>query len=189
MASAVRNDAPAPASSDTLLDVCLRRCALEDADALFAAACESIDDMHPWMPWCHPGYAIEESHAWLAAQVPAFDARQEFSFAIVDRSGRYLGGCGLNRIDAANRRANLGYWIRSSATGRGVATSAVRLVRDWAFTHTDLIRLEIVVATGNRGSLRVAEKVGAIREGVLRRRIMLHGVAHDAAIFAFTRQP
>ncbi|ODS58736.1 MAG: hypothetical protein ABS36_03385 [Acidobacteria bacterium SCN 69-37] len=167
----------------------LRRCAVVDADALFEAARESTPLMYPWMPWCHPGYVIDESRIWLAEQVAAFDAREAFSFAVVGHDGRYLGGCGLNRIDTVNRRANLGYWIRSTATGRGAATQAVQLARDWAFAHTDLIRLEIVVATGNLPSLRVAEKSGALREGVLRRRILLHGVAHDAAIFSFTREP
>ena len=50
-----------------------------------------------------------------------------------------------------------------------------------------LIRLEIVVAVGNLASHRVAEKVGAVSEGTLRRRILLHGAARDATMFSLTR--
>ena len=139
------------------------------------------------MPWCHPEYTIEESRSWLEAQVSAFEQGTAFEFAIVSAEGAYLGGCGLNRIDKENQRANLGYWVRTTATGRGVATAAVRLLRDWGFQNTDLIRLEILIAAGNVVSHRVAEKSGAIREGTLRCRLLLHGTPHDATLFSFIR--
>src|SRR5262249_18704500 len=94
---------------------------------------------------------------------------------------------GLNQLDGLNRRANLGYWVRSTATRRGVATAAVRALRDWAFESTDLMRLEILVARENVASHHVAERVGAIREGVLRRRLLLHGHLPDAPMFSVTR--
>jgi ribosomal-protein-serine acetyltransferase len=119
--------------------------------------------------------------------VRAFEQRTAFEFAIVSGDDRYLGGCGLNQIDAVNRRANLGYWVRTSAIRQGVATRAVRAIRDWAFEHTDLLRLEIVVALGNEASQRVAAKSGAIKEGVLRNRLLLHGAIHDATIFSLIR--
>jgi RimJ/RimL family protein N-acetyltransferase len=139
------------------------------------------------MPWCHPDYSIQESRQWLEIQVPAFEQGTAFEFAIVSGDGHYLGGCGLNQIDKANHRANFGFWVRSTATRRGVATAAVRLLRDWAFDNTDLIRLEVVIAEGNVASHRVAEKAGAIREGTLQRRLVLHGTVHDATTFSFTR--
>jgi RimJ/RimL family protein N-acetyltransferase len=68
-----------------------------------------------------------------------------------------------------------------------VAAAAVRLVAAWAFEQTDLERLEVFVAAENSRSLRVAQKVGAVREGVLRRRILLHGVFHDAVMHSIVR--
>ena len=140
------------------------------------------------MPWCHPAYSIDESRSFLELQVKAFEQRTGFGFAIVSNNGAYLGACDLNQIDTANRRANLGYWVRTSATNRGVATRAVCLIRDWAFQNTNFVRLEIVIALGNAASHRVAEKSGAAREGVLRNRLLLHGSAHDATMFSFTRE-
>ncbi len=148
---------------------------------------ESLAQLQPWMPWCHPQYSVIDSRSWLEAQVPAFQAGTAFEFAIMSVDGTYLGGCGLNQIDRINRRANLGYWVRSTATRQGVATGAVRALRDWAFEVTDLVRLEIVVAVGNAASHRVAEKVGAVREGTLIRRLMLHSALRDASMFSLTR--
>jgi len=126
------------------LDVQIRRYRIDDAAAVVEAARESVRDIQPWMPWCHASYSIEESRSWIDVQVAAFGQGTAFEFAIESADGRYLGGCGLNQIDQANHRANLGYWVRSSATRKGVATAAVRAVRDWAFDRTGLIRLEIV---------------------------------------------
>lgn len=169
------------------LDVRIRPYRLDDAAALFQAARESLAELGPWMPWCHPAYSMNESRLWLEAQVPAFEQGTAFELAIISADGHYLGGCGLNQIDQVNRRANLGYWVRTAATRRGVATAAVHLLRDWAFQNTDLLRLEILVAAGNAASHRVAEKAGAIREGTLRSRLFLHGTVHDATVFSLIR--
>jgi ribosomal-protein-serine acetyltransferase len=160
---------------------------IDDGWAIVDAVHESLAELTPWMPWAHAGYSIRESQQWLDLQIAAFERATAFEFAIVGAEEAYLGGCGLNQLDVANRRANLGYWVRSSAARQGVATAAVRLLREWAFASTDLIRLEILVAVGNAASCRVAEKSGAVREGVLRSRLILHDVVHDATMFSFAR--
>ena len=71
---------------------------------------------------------------------------------------------------------------------RGVATEAVRQVADFAFGNTDLVRLEIVCAVGNDASQRVAERAGAVREGVLRHRLLLHGQPVDAVMYSVVRR-
>lgn len=154
---------------------------------MHAAVRESLAELTPWMPWCHAEYSVQEARVWLKAQVQAFNERKWFEFAIVDGERRYLGQCGLNQFDEANRRCNLGYWVRSSAAGRGVATRAVIAARHWAFEHTNLLRIEIVVASGNHASQRVAQKAGAMREGLLRHRLVLHGAPEDAVMFSFIR--
>ncbi len=174
-------------SPNSSVEVQIRPYRLADAAVVWEAARESLVELQPWMPWCHPNYSMEESRSWLEVQVPAFEERTEFEFAIVSAEGDYLGGCGLNQIDKANRRANLGYWVRSSATRRGVATEAVRSIRLWAFQNTDLIRLELVIAVENVASQHVAERSGAIREGILRSRLLLHGLPHDAVMFSLVR--
>jgi RimJ/RimL family protein N-acetyltransferase len=168
-------------------DIAIRPHRADDAEALFEAASSSHETIYPWLPWCHPNYAIEESRAWLARCEVEMAARTEHNFAIVSGGGRLVGGCGLNGINAAHRSANLGYWVRSDATGRGVATEAVRQLAAYAWSETDLERLEIVAAVGNLASRRVAEKSGAIPEGIAHRRLCLHGRMHDAAVYALVR--
>lgn len=159
----------------------------EDAAALHEAAIESRTDVYAWLSWCHLDYSLAEAEAWATSQQRLFEQGEAYEFVIIDGEDRFLGGCGLNRINPTDRVANLGYWVRNTAVGRGVATRAVRLLADFAFSETELERLEIVCAVGNEASRRVAEKAGAVREGVLRGRIYLHGVPRDAVIYSILR--
>jgi ribosomal-protein-serine acetyltransferase len=168
-------------------DIAIRRYQPEDAEALYLAASESGTEVYPWLEWCHPNYSRDEAKAWAASRLVLFERGTEFEFVIVDEQGRFLGGCCLNHINEADRMANLGYWVRTSAMGNGVATRAVQLVAQFAFSHTNLERLEIVCEVDNEASQRVAKKAGAVREGILRGRIFLHGYPHDAVLFSILR--
>jgi RimJ/RimL family protein N-acetyltransferase len=99
------------------------------------------------------------------------------------------GVCGVNHINNVDRFANLGYWIRTSLSRRGLAPAAVLAVAEWTFANTPLNRLEIVVAVGNTKSQRVAHKVGALREAVLHQRMMVNGAPSDAVMYAVVRPP
>lgn len=110
-----------------------------------------------------------------------------YDFAIIDDTGRYAGGCGINQISRINGVANLGYWVRSSAAGRGIAPAAVLQLIPWVFSNTPLHRLEIVAAVNNTRSQRVAEKVGAHRDAVLKKRTLVHGKPSDAVLYSVVR--
>jgi RimJ/RimL family protein N-acetyltransferase len=172
-------------SNETLL---LRPFLLDDAPNLHEAVRESMAELGLWLSWCHPDYSIQDSLEFLSGRGEAHAKDGDYGFAIIERScGRFLGGCGINQLDEAALRANLGYWVRSSATKRGVAAGAARLVARWAFETLALQRIEIVAAVGNRASQRVAAKLGATRECVARHRLRVHGMPHDAVVFSLIR--
>jgi ribosomal-protein-serine acetyltransferase len=150
---------------------------------------ESMAEVSKWMTWCHEGYGPAEAAAWISRSIAASLATppSEHNFLVSDAGGRIVGTCGLNQIRQADRVANLGYWIRTSATKAGVATEAVGRIAEYAFRETSLARLEIVVALENAASRRVAEKSGAIFEGVARDRIFIHGEQIDAAMYVLLR--
>lgn len=91
---------------------------------------------------------------------------------------------GLNFFNRVHQMANLGYWVRTSAAGRGIATQAARLVARFGFDQLGLHRIEILAAVDNIASQRVAEKVGAVREGVLRKRLLINSESRDAVMFS-----
>jgi ribosomal-protein-serine acetyltransferase len=165
----------------------LRLYRLGDARSLAEAVRESVAEVAAWLPWCHDHYSVAEAANWIRSRARLRAEGHEYHFAIVGRNGEFLGGCGVNQINPGHNFGNLGYWVRTSATGRGVATEAVRQLAEFAFKSTDLARLEIVCAIGNERSQRVAERAGALREGVLRQRLALKGKSVDATMYSLVR--
>jgi ribosomal-protein-serine acetyltransferase len=168
-------------------DVTIRPFQVDDVPGLYESILESVDELGPWMPWCHSDYSIAETEDWVRKQIATFEAGDQFQFAIISGTSQIVGACGLNGINLENQLANLGYWVRTSCMRRGIATKATRLLADWAFRNTALNRLEILVAVRNHPSLRVAAKAGAVWEGVLRGRLQLQGETHDAVLFSIVR--
>lgn len=167
----------------------IRAYRLGDEDALFEAVSESIPEVSVWLPWCHPGYSRTESAAWVVSRPGAWKKDEAYDFAIEGaRDGRFLGGCGLRWTDRNSRCANLGYWVRSSCAGRGVATAAARLVARFGFEDLGLQRIEILAAVENHASRRVAEKLGAAKEGILRRRFVIEGEPQDGVLYSLVAE-
>lgn len=165
--------------------VTIRRYDTVDVPLLFEAARESSAEVSIWLPWCHPGYSMEESLEWILRSGKLWDDRREFHFGIFHSlSGAFIGGVGMNDLKPEHRLANLGYWVRTAWTGRGIATAAARLAADFGFEELLLTRIEILAAVGNKGSQRVAQKLGASREGILRNRLVIRGRTHDAVVFS-----
>jgi len=165
----------------------LRPCRQGDERLLIEAIEESRPELVAFGAWCHATYSIDDAKRWVETQLATETAGGLAEMLIVGDEDELLGVCGINQVDSINKRANLGYWVRTSACGRGIATRAVTWLAAWAFATTDLERLEIVVSVQNGASLRVAEKAGAVREGILRRRLRLRGVSHDAVVFSIVR--
>jgi ribosomal-protein-serine acetyltransferase len=154
-----------------------------DTKTSYQAIRESLAELAPWLPFAHSDYSIQETRDWIKRRPKDWKKGVGYEFTILDAGdGTVLGGCGLNGVDKMNRHANLGYWVRTGRTGRGIAPAATRLLAKWGFEILKLKRIEILVATSNQRSLRVAEKAGARREGILRNRLDLNGQPHDAVM-------
>ncbi len=95
-----------------------------------------------------------------------------------------LGTCGFHQIDLLNGNAELGYWVRTSQTRNGIASTAIKVAADWVFRARGIHRVEILTSISNLASQRAAEKAGAIREAVLHERLLISSERHDAVLFA-----
>ena len=131
----------------------------------------------------HP-YTRADADAWLAH---AATQRPVTSFAIVV-AGEAAGGIGVApQPDVHRRSAEVGYWLGEAFWNRGIATAAVRTFTGYAFDAFDLIRIFGGVFSTNPASMRVLEKAGYTREGVLRRSVVKDGQVLDQVLYAVTR--
>jgi [ribosomal protein S5]-alanine N-acetyltransferase len=79
--------------------------------------------------------------------------------------------------------ANVGYMVDAAFRGRGVATTALRLVVAYAFDQLQLHRLDAGAMPSNVGSQRVLEKAGFTRVGVMRRFLFIAGSWEDHVLY------
>ena len=111
--------------------------------------------------------------------------RQGIRWALVSKADQhFVGSIGLNHIFAPARRASLGYELKKSSWGHGYATEAVRAVVDFAHGSLGLHRLEASVVPENAASLRVLEKSGFQREGLLRALGFFRGQFQDLVVLS-----
>jgi RimJ/RimL family protein N-acetyltransferase len=162
----------------------LRRLSVDDATNMHAAATESAAELETTMPWFSRGMTLESFSAWATWAGEAWDRGEHYELSILARDGTYLGSAGI-AVDAKTLSANLQYWVRTSATRRGVASEAARLVSRWAIETLGLQRVEIFISEHNVASQMAARKSGAHFEGVLRNKIRWREHAYDAHVFSF----
>ena len=128
----------------------------------------------------HP-YTGQDAEAWLAL------ARREPDRTgwAIELDGVAAGGIGLVPLtDVHARCAHIGYWLGEPFWGRGVMTAVVRAVTDYALTQRGLLRLEAPVFAWNPASMRVLEKCGYAREGVLKKSVFKDGEVIDSVLYA-----
>ena len=126
-----------------------------------------------------------EAEWWLGLYERGWVDGSRAGFAVVERAdGAFVGMIAFVtlRLDAAE--AEVGYIVAPAARGRGLATRALALVTAWGFDQLGLARIELRAELENPASLRVAERCGYVREGVLRGVHLKGGRRGDMAVYS-----
>jgi RimJ/RimL family protein N-acetyltransferase len=114
-------------------------------------------------------------------------AKNPYHSLAIEVDGQAVGGLSLRPGEDIERvGAEIGYWLGEPYWGRGIMTDAVGLVTDYAFRALSLERVFAVPFTGNVASCRVLEKVGFVREGLMRRSAIKDGQVLDQYLYAKT---
>jgi RimJ/RimL family protein N-acetyltransferase len=160
-----------------------------DAPKLKEAVDASLDHLRPWMPWAaDEPQPLAQKVVLLRRFRGQFDLGQDFVYGIfaADES-EVVGGSGLH-TRAGEGALEIGYWIRASQVGRGLATEATAALTRVAFEVCDVDRVQIRVDPTNVLSLAVPRKLGFVEEARLRRRLPSRGSGpRDAIVFTLFR--
>lgn len=147
----------------------LRRLRLSDAPAVWDAIEESRTRLERWLEWVPKCRSLRDERRDIARMHRLWRRRESFVVGIFDRtSGRYLGGSAFHKINWERRCFEIGYWIRTSAEGRGYVSEAVRLLTCLAFDRLGAKRVEIFMHPRNVRSEAVVKRLGFVYEGTAR---------------------
>lgn len=107
----------------------------------------------------------------------------------IETSDGHLVGTTELRLTLRAERAELGIAIHDKTQwGKGLGTEAARLVVDYAFEELDLNRVELTTDEENARAIRCYEKVGFVREGLLRRHRPLDGDFSNTVVMGVLRE-
>ena len=110
--------------------------------------------------------------------------RPEFA---ITWEGRTVGRAMLD-IDRVNLVATLGYGVAREHWGHGIASEAAQAVTDYAFSALGVEKVAARVDPRNVASVRVLEKLGMQREGLLRSQVVRWGERADRALYGILRE-
>lgn len=138
----------------------------DDAPALRAAIDESLDALRPFITWAaNEPATLEETRTRLAQYAAEFAEASRWRYAVVHRgTGELLGGASLHPYPGPGA-LEVGYWVRSSQTRRGIAGAAAAALARHAFAAHAIERVEIWCDPENAASQHVARSLGLPHAG------------------------
>lgn len=163
----------------------LRPFVMEDAEAVFAFGRDP--EVVRYTSW-HPHQSVADAEAAVQRYLARYEADDAPNWAAVRRdTGALIGAVGFGSWHREHRRAEIGYMLARSAWGQGFMPEILRALLRYGFEEMGLHRVEAMVNVPNEASMRVLEKVGMRREGVLRGYVWKDGEPHDLQVFALLR--
>jgi len=163
-------------------DSYLRLLEEDDAPSLHGLIEANRAYLAPWLPWA-AGQTFEDTLDFIRGTRTQARENEGFQTAIVTERG-IAGVIGYVSLDWGNRSTRVGYWLDEGQQGRGTMTAAVRLLAGHALTTWQLNRVEIIVATGNRRSRAIPERLGFREEGTLRQLQLVGGRYLDCVSYS-----
>ena len=168
MSDPILHDVPESIESDRLTLRCPRP---GDGKILYESVAESLQELRKHIasvPWVAAEQSVESSEIYCRNAFANFAARRDMPYLVFERSTQVLVGCvGLHRPNWQTPKFEVGYWCRSSQSGNGYVTEAVRAVVKVAAHTLRAVRVELFTDAENVKSKAVAERAGFVLEGVL----------------------
>jgi ribosomal-protein-serine acetyltransferase len=134
-----------------------------------------------WESWALTTATVDSNRGWLRECAEGW-ARGEQAQTFLRSGGRLVGSAGL-RFDQVREVAELGYWIDGDSEGRGLVTRAASALVALALGPYGMLRVEVRTSVGNTRSRAVAERLGFVHEGTLRRAYRIGDRVDDVAVY------
>jgi len=122
--------------------------------------------------------SLTETEKWFAG------LRLEKWFIVEKRDGTKIGQVVCS---PKGPHYSVGYRIVPNERNKGYCTEAVKIAVDHLFLSTDVVRVESEASPKNAASIKVLEKAGFTREGLIRKSVYINGEWEDGALYSMLR--
>ena len=155
----------------------------EDAGALYSLVDTNRKYLRQWLSWVDKQQGPQDSLQFIEGARNDNQAGVALTLGI-EHQGDIVGVITFHKIDNANRKTSIGYWLSSSHQGKGIVSNSCARLIEHAFTDLGLNRVNIRAAEDNIRSRRVAERLGLVYEGTSRQSEWLYDHFVNHAIYA-----
>lgn len=133
----------------------------------------------------HP-YTLQDAENYINAVIQK-DEKCQCCRAIVI-NGEVVGSIGLFlKDDVYCKSAEIGYWLAEPYWGRGIMSSAIKYLCEFAFKQYDIVRIYAEPFEYNTGSRKALEKAGFTLEGIKKKSIYKNGNFFNSCIYALIK--
>jgi len=136
----------------------LRQLRLDESAQLYKLIDDDRDYLKKWLPWVDSTQSPEDSEKFISETLEKRNNGTEFGYAIVV-DGELVGHISLMHVKD-DIDPEIGYWIASKMSGRGITTKAGQALTNFGFNNLGLRKIVIKADPNNIGSNRIAEKLG-----------------------------
>lgn len=170
-------DVTLPAGEHRVLD------ALREQDAPDVHRAVEDPLIRRWLPLPRP-YPAELAVTFCTTMSANLRATGQGLIRAIRVRGEFAGVIDVKRIDWRSRSGEIGYWLAPWARGQGHMSAATEALSRWLLTGAGFERVELRIAPGNAGSLRVAELAGFTFEGTARNAGYIDAGRVDLEVFS-----
>jgi len=135
--------------------------------------------------------SLADLRAWIARRLDEQAAGSALPFVQRDSVTRKAFGCtAMFNASARHHRLEIGHtWLGKSHRKTPANTEAKLLLLTHAFEKMEAIRVQFKVDTRNEAGIKALERIGAVREGLMRsERILMDGFIRDAYVYSIIKE-
>lgn len=148
-------------------DIELKPLEREIVTELFVLTNANRNYIREWLPWVDKTQEPNDTKKFVDTAINQQQDKSGIHLGI-HYQGRLVGVIGYHLIDHENKKATIGYWLDENSQGKGIMTTACKLVINFGFEDLGLNRVEISCAVGNDKSCAIPERLGFKMEGIIR---------------------
>ncbi|MFZ4826732.1 MAG: GNAT family N-acetyltransferase [Phototrophicaceae bacterium] len=154
---------------------------------VFALIEDNREFLSQWLDWVDEHTSLEDTLKMMQEAVRQFASKNGL-MAGIWYEDRLVGCVGHRHIDWQNHTAKLTFWIAEPYQGAGLVSRSVKSVIQHSFYQLELGRLEIECGIDNERAIQLAERLGFMREGILRNALWLQNRPLDKVIYGLLRE-
>ena len=168
-------------------EILLERIRISDAETIFTAIDQNRSHLGAWLPFVNITKEPNDSEVFISKVIASRDETLNEVYTIWYK-GDFAGIIGFHNTDRVNEKTEIGYWLISEMTKKGIIARSCRSLIQLAFEKMGMNRIMIRCAVGNTQSEKIPSRMGFTFEGIERNGERFNDHFLDLKVFSLLKR-